>query len=305
LNTARVAKKTRAERLRFRGIVAGAFVILWAHSLFGAPKKVLVVTVTLEYRHSSIPTAEKVLSELGEKSGAYAVSFARVDPSEPQFQGTDGKTDSAKVHAAIKEVLARTMSVSALSNYDGVIFANTTGELPLPDKEAFMAWLRSGKGFIGMHAASDTLHQFQPYIRMLGGEFFTHGAQIPASVINEDPDCPACRRLPHVWNVFDEIYVFQKFEARRSRLLLSTTDSITQEGGMTPVSWSRTYGQGRVFYTSLGHREDVWDPRTPASYQRQNPPEVAEAFQKHILAGIKWALRLEDWDAKQITPSPK
>ena len=65
--------------------------------------------------------------------------------------------------------------------------------------------------------------------------------------------------------------------------------------GDYPLSWCKNYGKGRVFYTSLGHREDVWDPAWP---DRKNPKEVAEAYQEHILGGIKWALGLEKWSPK-------
>src|SRR3954470_23892447 len=117
------------------------------------PKKALVVTVTEGFRHSSIPTAERVLAELGEKSGIYTVDYARVEPSDPQFKGPDGKPDTNKVEAAIVKVLAEKMSPSALATYDCVIFANTTGNLPLPDKQAFLNWIKSGKAFVGVHSA--------------------------------------------------------------------------------------------------------------------------------------------------------
>src|SRR5258708_25290395 len=78
------------------------------------PKHVLVVTVTKGFRHSSIPTAEKVLGELAQKSGEFTVDYVRND-----------------------EDMAQKMTLDALKNYDGVIFANTTGILPLPDKAGF------------------------------------------------------------------------------------------------------------------------------------------------------------------------
>src|SRR5262245_60233693 len=110
------------------------------------PKKVLVVTVTTGFRHSSIPTAEKILAELGQKSGAFTVDYARVEPNDPQFRGPDGKMDKTKVEAAIKEVLSAKMSPAALKQYEAVIFANTTGDLPIPDTQAFLDWIKSGKG---------------------------------------------------------------------------------------------------------------------------------------------------------------
>ncbi|HVM48360.1 MAG TPA: ThuA domain-containing protein [Candidatus Acidoferrum sp.] len=261
-----------------------------------APKKVLVVTVTLGFRHSSIPTAEKIIAELGERSGAYTVEYARVEPNDPQFKGPDGKPDKAKVDEAIKAVLAEKMSPAALKHYDAVIFANTTGDLPIPDKQAFLDWIKSGKGFVGMHAATDTFHGYPPYIQMIGGEFKTHGPQVEVEAINEDPQCPACRHLPSQWTVFDEIYQFKNFErATVHGLLTLDKHPNNKTPGDYPVSWCKEYGKGRVFYTSLGHREDMWDPNWP---DRKNPKEVAVAYQAHILGGIKWALGLEKGNAK-------
>src|SRR5882762_8496608 len=174
-----------------------------------APKHVLVVSTTMGFRHSSIPTAERILAELGQSSGAFTVDYARVEPNDPQFRGPDGKPDKTKVETAIKEVLATKMNPEALKQYDAVIFANTTGDLPIPDKEAFLDWIRSGKGFVGMHSAADTFDKtgpsagYPPYVEMLGAEFKTHGAQVEVDAINQDKNCPACRHLPASWKVFD------------------------------------------------------------------------------------------------------
>ncbi len=278
-----------------------------------ASKKVLVVTVTKGFRHSSIPTAEKILAQLGQTTSAFTVEYARVEPTDPQFKGADGKPDKAKVDAAIKTILAEKMSPAALKQYDAVIFANTTGDLPLPDNHAFLDWIKSGKGFVGMHSATDTFHGFQPYIEMIGGEFKTHGAQVEVSAINQDQECPACRHLPANWKVFDEIYQFKNFDRTKVHGLLTLDKHPNDKTpGDYPISWCKRYGggqlaptppngatlliqkdwhkaPGRVFYTSLGHREDVWDPAWP---DRKNPKEVAEAYQAHILGGIKWALGL-------------
>jgi len=261
-----------------------------------APKKVLVVTTTTGFRHSSIETAEKIIAQLGVESGAFTVDYARVDPKDPKFKDADGKTDNAKVNAAIKEVLAEKMSPEALKGYDAVVFANTTGDLPLPDRDAFIDWVKSGKGFVGMHAAGDTFHGFKPYLDMLGAEFKTHEAQVSVDAINQDKEFPMCRHLPSTWVVFDEIYQFKNFERSTVHGLLTLDKHPNNKSpGDYPVSWCKEFGLGRVFYTSLGHREDVWDP---AWSDRKNSKEVAEAYQKHILGGIKWALGLEKMNAK-------
>jgi type 1 glutamine amidotransferase len=241
-----------------------------------APKKVLVVTVTKGFRHSSIPTAEKVLGELAKKSGAFEVDYVRTD-----------------------EEMAEKMTLASLKKYDGVIFANTTGNLPLPDKQGFLDWIKSGKGFIGMHSASDTFHGFPPYIEMLGGEFQEHHAQAVVDCIVQDFHHPACRDFGPTFHLKDEIYILKNFDSDKVHgLLMLDKHPNTQEEGHYPIAWAKPYGKGRVFYTSLGHREDVWDPNTPESFQRENPKEVSEAYQKHILGGIRWALGLERDDAK-------
>src|SRR5438046_677984 len=142
-----------AGKLCFAGILVWG-TLSFAASAQAAPKKVLVVTVTKGFRHSSIPTAEKVLGELAKKDGSFQVDYASVEPSDPKFKGPDGKTDTNKVDRAIREVLAKKMSLAALAKLDGVIFANTTGDLPLPDKQGFLDWIKSGKAFIGTHSAT-------------------------------------------------------------------------------------------------------------------------------------------------------
>jgi len=264
-----------------------------------SPGRVLVVTTTLGFRHSSIPTAEKVLDELARSSGAFTVDYARVEPNDPQFKGQDGKLDKDKVNAAITAILAEKMNPAALKRLDGVIFANTTGDLPIPNKEAFLDWIKSGKGFAGMHSASDTFHGYPPFIEMIGGEFKGHGAQVEVDAINQDKACSACRHLPERWKVFDEIYLFQNFDKAKVHGLL-TLDKHPNEKtpGDYPVAWIKDYGKGRVFYTSLGHREDIWDPNwKDGGGNRKNSPEISRQYQQHILGGIRWVLGLEKGDA--------
>jgi uncharacterized protein len=283
--------------LSLAGVIAACTLGL-ATPAQAAPKRVLVVTVTLGFRHSSIPTAERVLAELGRESDAFTVEYARVNPNDAQFKGDDGKPDKAKINAAIKDVLAEKMSAQALQKYDAIIFANTTGDLPLPDNDAFLDWIKSGKGFVGMHSATDTFPGFPGYTEMIGGHFKTHAAQLEVQPINQDPECPACAHLPKGWKVFDEIYQMKDFDPAKVHGLLTLDkkpDVKDPSPGEYPIAWCKEYGKGRVFYTSLGHREDVWDPNWP---DRKNPKEVAEAYQKHILVGIKWALGLEKMNAK-------
>jgi type 1 glutamine amidotransferase len=259
--------------LSFIGFAGGAI---------AAPKKLLVVTVTKGFRHSSIPTAEKVLGELAQKSGDFTVDYVRTDAE-----------------------MEEKMTAAALKNYDGVIFANTTGNLPLPDKQAFLLWIKSGKAFIGMHSATDTFHGtngIDSYIDMIGGEFKEHHAQAEVDCINQDPKHPADQPLPPSWHLKDEIYLMKNFERSKVHgLLMLDKHPNDKTPGDYPIAWCKEYGKGRVFYTSLGHREDVWDPNTAPSFKRENSKEVSELYQKHILGGIRWALGLESGDAKPQT----
>jgi uncharacterized protein len=250
-----------------------AVALLAAASLLGiAPvaleakpaKKVLVVTVTKGFRHSSIPTAEEVIGNLARTDGSFTVDYVRTE----------------------EELSA--LAIENLRRYDAVIFANTTGNLPLPDVDGFLNWIRSGKAFVGMHSASDTFRghtPLHPYIRMLGGEFKSHppGLQQVQCII-EDPKHPACRHLGPFWDLKDEIYILNGFNRDEVRGLLSLDK---HPGDMTPgdypVSWCKLYGKGRVFYTSLGHSEAMWEDSD---------------YQQHILGGIRWALGLERGDAR-------
>lgn len=283
------------------------------------PKRVLVVTVTTEFRHSSIGVAEKTIAQIGEESGAFTVDYARQPtiqiprkPNPPQklkdgaseadqkkfetaqkkyeaelaaWDPEKAKAAQAEFDAAVKESLMK-LSPDNLKKYDGVIFANTTGNLPLPDKQAFIDWVHAGHAFIAMHSGSDTFHPFRPYIEMLGGEFQTHGAQEVVECVNRDPEHPATKHFGKSFDIGgkrEEMYIIKSYDpAKVHELLVMDKHPNTKQPGHYAVSWCKDFGTGKVFYTSLGHNEYVW----------QMP-----AYQKHILGGIKWALGLEKGDA--------
>jgi uncharacterized protein len=308
----------------FRGL-AITFTLLSALSMAAAeaPKKVLVVTVTAGFRHSSIPTSEKILEQLAKESGKFTVDFVRQPAGEPKAPsrlkaGADeaaqkkyaedekaynaaGPAWTAKLAEALKP-----LSPANLKNYDAVMFVSTTGDLPLPDKQGFVDWIASGKGFMGIHAAADTFEQtgkfpgFAPYIAMLGGAFKTHGPQVTVECLNQDSKHAACAHLPAKWTVFDEIYQFKEFERSKVHGLLSLKELSLQGKEATPgdypVAWTKMHGKGRVFYTSLGHREDIWDP-TYEQGGRKNSAEIAKQYQQHVLNGILWTLGLAKGDA--------
>lgn len=292
----------------------------WLTAASDAPKKVLVVTVTMGFRHSCIPLSEKILEQLANESGKFTVDFVRQPAGQPKAParpriGPKGADDPAYQNALKKfteeekayratwnpkiEAALQQLSPTNLKKYDAVIFASTTGDLPLPDKQGFVDWVASGKAFIGIHAAADTFEPtgdfpgFAPYVAMLGGAFKTHGAQVSVDCINQDKSHTACAHLPTKWTVFDEIYQFKSFERAKVHGLLTLDKHPNDKTpGDYPVSWSKMHGKGRVFYTSLGHREDVWDPTYTEKDGRKNSPEIAKQYQEHVLGGILWALGL-------------
>jgi type 1 glutamine amidotransferase len=274
-------------------------VALVAMSLQAAPKKLLVVTTTTGFRHSSIPTLEKILSQLAKDSGGFTVDFVRQPPGKPTDLKKDATDEqkaeftaaSKKWNEALKMALGK-LSPENLKNYDGVVFASTTGDLPIPDKQGFLDWIKAGHAFIGIHAASDTFHGWPEFIEMLGGEFQHHGKQVGVECLNQDPANPATALLPKTWTIQQvEIYQFKNYDpAKVHDLLILDKHPETDAPGHYAVSWCKEYGKGRVFYTSLGHREDLIDA-DPNLKDRKNSVAISKAYQAHLLGGIEWALQ--------------
>lgn len=206
-----------------------------------APARLLVVTHTAGFRHDSIPAAEAALRAIGEESGLFTAEFARTGP----------------------EVAAR-LTPAGLAGVQAVFFANTTGSLGIADMGAFLGWIRAGHAFLGAHSAADTYHDAPEFLAMLGGEFVTHGAVVEAEVRVSDPGHPAVAHLAPRFRIADEWYRFRDTAADRTVLL--SFDRVPPDGvgaagepADLPLAWHKPYGGGRVFYTALGHRAEVWD----------------------------------------------
>jgi type 1 glutamine amidotransferase len=307
-------------------------------------KRVVVCTVTIGFRHDSIPFAEKTLEKLASESGAYEIAdFVRQPdvkiPKKPGKPGTpkadaderakakyatelkkyeediakwtpeneaEMKAAQAKFDEQLKVNMAKLApTYLAEKKIDAVIFANTTGDkFPLPDGDGFIKWIEKGGVFIGMHAATDTFKTWEPYFGMLQGTFNGHGSQVPADLVAADKAHPANGGIGEKWDLKqEEMYLIKNHDRAKNRELwyMKHHPNKVEELGFFPVAWCREHGKGRVFYTSLGHREDLWSD-DPALKGRLNSVETSKQFQKHILGGIKWALGLEKGDA---TPNPE
>src|SRR5207244_12109260 len=123
----------------------------------------------------------------------------------------------------------------------------------------------------------------------------TQHAQAKVDCKNHDPKRPATHHLVPTFTVFDEIYLLKNFRRDQVHVLLALDAHPNEKTpGFYPIAWSKHFGNGRVFYTSLGHREDVWDPNwADKNGHREDSKEVSEDYREHLIGGIKWALGLK------------
>jgi uncharacterized protein len=210
----------------------------------------------------------------------------------------------------------RVFEPDKIGEWDAFVFM-TTGDLtteggrekspPMsPDGEkAFYDAIRGGKGFIGMHCATDTFGQHRkrgaddPYIQMIGGEFAGHGpVQEEVEIDIVDPKFPGVAdgfgRAGSAFRIKDEWYAIKHIPDDLHVIFVQKTQGMT--GPMYrrpnyPETWARQHGRGRVFYTSMGHREDVWE--TPM-------------YQGLLLGALGWATGRVDADVepnvRKVTP---
>jgi type 1 glutamine amidotransferase len=235
------------------------------------PRKILIFSKTAGFRHSSIPVGVKAIILMGEKTGAYTAHHTEDESFfEPE----------------------------KLNKFDGVFMLNTTGDCLRPKglskeetakreellKKSLLDFVQNGKALMGVHSATDTYHRWKEYNQMMGGTFVSHPWHTKVPVKNLDPKHPVNAAFDgQDFEITDEIYEFRNDTAQPTdrRFLLSLDSSRMdvskgkRKDGLYPVAWVSTYGKGRTFYCSLGHREEIyWNPM----------------ILRHYLAGIQYAL---------------
>lgn len=274
----------------------GAMGQLLAAPRQGATKKVLFFIKSAGFPHPVVTRrggkpslAERVLTQAGKEHGFEVVA------------SKDG----------------RMFEPDKIGEWDAFVF-ETTGDLttegqgekspPIsPDGEkALYDAIRGGKGFLGMHCATDTFGHHgrrnkgaeDPYIQMIGGEFVTHGAQQEVELEVVDPKFPGIAEgfgsSGKSFRITDEWYALKNMPDDLHVILVQKTAGM--KGKMYqrpdfPQTWARLHGKGRVFYTSMGHREDVWE----------NP-----MYQGLLLGALGWATGRIEVDVqpniRQVTP---
>ncbi len=247
-----------------------------------APKKILFFSKSNGYQHDMIAygpnktsAAEKILADLGKKNN---------------FEFTFTKDGSV-------------FTPENMAKYDAFCFY-TTGDLTLPGgdknppmskegKAAFLQAIRDGKGFVGIHSATDTFHSgaqgVDPYIEMIGGEFINHDGWVPGHLIVEDRNFPGMKDVPDDFGPPEEWYSLKNLSPNLHVLLAHNTTAMGKRSPYDrpnyPCTWAQQYGKGRSFYTSMGHRLEVWN----------NP-----VFQQVLVGGLNWAVGNVEAD---VTPN--
>ena len=234
-------------------------------------KHVLVIAQTKGFEHDSISAAMVAIYNMGHDSGLWDATL---------------RTDTELI---TKKTLPR--NAKNLNYFDAIVFASTTGELDLDDsqKQDMMSFIKDdGKGFVGVHAALDTNYKWPEYGEMIGGWFDQHPwFTFNAPIINEDPSFPAVSHFPKEFVKYDEIYQPKDWSRDKVNVLLSLDPTklnydnprVHRTDHDFAVAWSKNYGKGRVFYSTLGHTEESWED-----------PDIRKMY----FEAIKWVLGMTE-----------
>ena len=155
-----------------------------------------------------------------------------------------------------------------LSPYDVLVFHYTVGTISDAQRDGLSKWLAAGKGYVGIHSAADSFRGDPDYRNLVGGYFLTHPRYREYQVSIKDPEHPITQGLDEEFMVTDEQYILD-YDPRVHILA-----NALWEGETMPVAWTKSHGEGRVFYLALGHD-------APAC---EHP-----AFRQLLLQGTLWA----------------
>lgn len=266
--------------LRFATICAALFSLVLATPVRSADEpahkvKALFLTQSKGFKHGpvtrgkeTLAPAEIAMTQLGQQTGLFDVHCTQ-----------DAAADMTKEN---------------LKNYDIVMFY-TTLDLPISrsDLEYFINdWLKQkGHGFMGFHSATDTYHNEPLYWEMIGGTFNGHpwGNRSMVTVTVDDPNFPASKPFGNEFQIRDEIYQYTHWQPEKVHLLMSLNMAKCnpKKPYHVPLAWVKEWGQGKVFYTNLGHNETTWT----------NP-----TFLKSLEWAVHWIRNHTPGDA---TPNPE
>lgn len=249
----------------------GAFSLSSAAQQTKPIKHILVISQTSGYEHDSISAAMTAIYDMGKESGLWDAEL---------------RTDNELL---TKKNLDR--NAHNLDYFDAIVFASPSGPMALDDsqKTDFLAAIHDdGKGFVGIHAALDAGKGWPAFAEMMGGHFDIHPWNtFAAPIINEEPSFPAVKHFPREFTKVDEIYQSPDLKRSDVNVLLSLDPAkidwnnprVHRTDKDYAVAWTKMYGKGRVFYSSLGHTVESW-----------SDPDIRKMY----FEAIKWALGYTD-----------
>lgn len=244
-------------------------------------KRVLAIGETKGFQHDSVSTGMATMWKMGRDTGLWDTYI---------------KTDCQLITKKKLQGNAKN-----LDYFDAVYFF-TTGELDLDDsqKADLLSFVHDdGKGFIGGHTAIDSNYKWPEYGEMVGAYFDQHPwGTFEAPIIVEDRTSAMTKMFPAHFTVRDEIYQPSSIWSRDKVHVLARLDEtkldlknprVHRTDGDFAVAWVKMYGKGRVFYTTFGHVEEIYDR-----------PDMQNLYRE----ATKWALRLTDQDVSSHPKTP-
>ncbi|HZR23944.1 MAG TPA: ThuA domain-containing protein [Vicinamibacterales bacterium] len=233
------------------------------------------------YQHESISHAFATIERLGRESGLYDTTF-RTDSQPITKRDITFKTGTGI--ATGEQFLAHN-----LNYYDAIFFFGVREIGLTPQQRAdLLSFVRDdGKGFVTAHSGATAFFSWPEFGKMLGGRFDEHPWGITdATVVVDDPSFPAMKNFPSGTVFHDEHYQLKDFSRSDVHVLAHldaskldlTAPLVHRTDKDFPVAWTKNFGKGRVFYSTLGHEDTSWD----------NP-----AIQQMYFEAIKWALRID------------
>jgi type 1 glutamine amidotransferase len=254
------------------GMVLGAGALAAPAAQAEDDYKVLVVGQTLGFRHSHIDDTTNAVIQLGEDNG-FTVDVW--DSRQPSLTLTSTPFTSAEDLSKYATIIFAS-PVDATNNLD----PNRPRLLNDTELAAFQGYIRSGGGYVGLHAATDSMHTVPWYSELTGGSarFRNHPAQQTATMRVESPGHPSTSMLPAEWVRFDEWYNFTANPREDVHVLITLDESTYNPGSGAmgadhPLAWCHNFEGGRSWYEGAGHVDASWsDP----------------LFLEHILGGIEW-----------------
>ena len=279
----------RREMLRTAGATlacASTFSLGWVAAADRKTQKVLYFTRNVGYYHSvvkrqgdALSHSERALVEMGKRVGI--------------------EVECTKDGRVFDDGLDQYDAIAFFTNND-LTQPNPQGEPPMSaaGKQRFLDAIAGGKGFAAFHSSCASWRtpgerdansaKRDPYITLIGGEFVAHGPQQEATMRVTSPEFPGVNGLGDSFELLEEWYAMKNFAKDLHVILVQETAGMTgncYQRPPYPSTWARMHGKGRVFFTSMAHRANVW---------------VEPPFQPIVLGGLAWVLGRADVD---VTPN--